>query len=84
MSPKIPKGDHTFALTAEHLYDLPVFGPRFGEELFAWRDDYTNLPTGDESTNSEEVLRKGFGGYLLRRMDDPRNRVRAPWDIIDD
>jgi hypothetical protein len=70
-------------LTAGHLYDLPVYGPSYGEELFGWRDELIRLPPDAEMTQ-EAFTRQAFGEYLLRRNDDPAKYPRAPWDVDDD
>ena len=68
-----------FALTAGHLYDIPTYPAQYGEDLFAWREDLVGRRT-DAELAQEEVIRKEFGDYLLRRTADPSKRERAPWD----
>lgn len=68
-----------FALTAGHLYDIPTYPAQYGEDLFAWREDLVGRRT-DAELAQEEVIRKEFGDYLLRRTADPSKRECAPWD----
>jgi hypothetical protein len=77
-----PNGRPHFALTAEHLFDLPVYGPSYGEELFGWREDLIRLPP-DAGMTQEEAIKKAFGDYLLRKTDDPAKYARARWDVDD-
>lgn len=74
-----PNGRPHFALTAGHLYDLPVHGTAYGEDLFEWREDLVKLPENFE-LSEDELLRKEFGDYLLGRSDDVNKHPRAPWD----
>jgi hypothetical protein len=78
-----PNGRPHFALTAGHLYDLPVYGPLYGEELFAWRDDVVRLPPDAEMTH-DAFITQAFGEYLLRSNDDLIKYPRAPWDVDED
>jgi hypothetical protein len=78
-----PNGRPHFALTAGHLYDLPVHGGVYGEDLFEWREELANLPD-DSELSHDEFLRKAFGDYLLRRSEDLTKYPRAPWDVDED
>lgn len=77
-----PNGRPHFSLTAEHLYDLQTIGPAYGEEFFAWRDDFPRWPH-DAEQDSDALVNKRFGNYLLRKDEDPGRRARAPWDSSD-
>ncbi|MEU2004841.1 hypothetical protein ACH47B_31730 [Rhodococcus sp. NPDC019627] len=76
-----PNGRPHFALTAEHLYDLQAMGPTYDEEFFAWRDDWVRRPAR-VTAKTEDGVGKEFGSFLLRKAEDLRKRMRAPWDEV--
>jgi hypothetical protein len=74
-----PSGRPHFALSAGHLYDLPTGPVIYGEDPLGWRDDLVTVRPNVQMSQ-EEYVRKEFGHYLLRRINDPSMRQRAPWD----
>lgn len=81
-----PNGRPHFALTAEHLFDLQVRGPSYGEDLFEWRDD-PPAPRGPDGEPAQWAgVDEAFSRYTEGSGTDYVQLRRAPWmapDFVD-